>query len=530
MGLLQPGQSFGVYRMESVVSRGGMGEVWRARKLGAESWSKTVALKVIAPMFADEERFAAMFLTEAKLAAALDHVNIVPVVTFGRENGLLFIEMEYVVGRDLRGVLEKHGRGLPLPLALFVTAETLKGLAYAHERRDESGKPLRIVHRDIKPHNLLLSFEGAVKLADFGIAKATAEHTASSSAVKGTAGYLAPELLDGAPASQQSDLFGLGLVMWECITGRKLFDGETEAERIKRTFECRVPALAEVGVDVSPAVEKILCRLLARDPTARYATASEALSAVLAVPESRQATSVDLKAFLSQLLPDASRPTPAAPAPLPRTRPSAPAQGTGTLAGESAVAEPPPSTATRFERLLGSRLTLAILGVLAAASVAAAAIVWTRPNRPAREARPAAPMSGPAVAESRPQIPALDASPAQAPAAARLIIDVVPPDARITVDGRELAGESPFAVEGLALGVTMRVHAERDGYVPVDSTILVDQPAVTVPVRLARKEPSAGKPPSATKPPATNPPDPPKPTTGSKPPTDGDGTILPEHP
>src|SRR5512146_2074191 len=149
MAVLQPGRQFGPYRLGERISRGGMGEVWRAIKSGEGGWEKAIALKLILPTL-DEERFAQMFLAEARIAAALDHANIVPVFNFGREGALLYIEMEQVVGQDLRHIIGRARARLPVPLALFVVAEALKGLAYAHERG--------VVHRDIKPHNTLVSY------------------------------------------------------------------------------------------------------------------------------------------------------------------------------------------------------------------------------------------------------------------------------------------------------------------------------------------------------------------------------------
>jgi len=294
MAVLQPGQRLGPYQLGERISRGGMGEVWRATKTGEAGWEKAVALKLILPTL-DEDRFAQMFMTEARIAASLDHPNIVPVFGFGREGELLYIEMEQVVGRDLRHLLERaEGQIMQVPLSLFIVAEALKGLAYAHERG--------VIHRDIKPHNTLCSFEGSVKLTDFGIAKLSAESGAASrSEVKGTAGYIAPEVLDGAPASVRSDLFAIGLVLWECLTGKKLFDGGSEAERLRRTFECQVPRLASLGIEVAPGVEELCIRLLAREPTARYGSAGEALHAVLNAPGGRAAGSVEMKQAMQWL-------------------------------------------------------------------------------------------------------------------------------------------------------------------------------------------------------------------------------------
>jgi serine/threonine-protein kinase len=550
VGVLRAGQTFGDYRLEALISHGGMGAIWRARKLGPEGWAKTVALKVILPTLDDEERFAQMFLAEARIAAALDHVNIVPVFAFGRQAELLWLEMEHVHGRDLRDVLQRLGAGLPLPVALFVVAEALKGLAYAHERRDaNTGKPLGIVHRDVKPHNVLVSAEGAVKLTDFGIAKVTTGHTGSESTIKGTAGYIAPELLDGAPATQRSDLFGIGLVMWECLTGRKLFDGETDAARLKRTYECRVPPLRDVGVTAPPAVEEIVRRFLARDPAARHETAAEALAAILGAPGGRAASSVELKALVATHMPADLPSLLATPdhdavpveihdeSPLPqgaistRTRlpgDSLPEQATGrtgTMAGEVTDATRPASAMTRFQRAMEKPRTLGIMAVLAAASVAAAIVVWTRHPEP--KAQPAK-QSSPVVAEHH-ESEHPDAAPVQAappPARSRLVLTVVPADAHVTVDGTPVGGASPFILENLVLHGSVSVRVERDGYEPQDLSITLDAPEVSRPVTLVRtpalptgrakktqtpRNPDGGVP----KPPATA--------------NDGEGTLLPDR-
>lgn len=551
VGVLRPGQTFGDYRLEAQISHGGMGAIWRARKLGPEGWSKTVALKVILPTLDDEERFAQMFLAEARIAAALDHVNVVPVFAFGRQAELLWLEMEYVHGRDLRDVLQRLGSGLPLPVALFVVAEALKGLAYAHERRSaDTGQPLGIVHRDVKPHNVLISAEGAVKLTDFGIAKLTTGHTGSESTIKGTAGYIAPELLDGGAATQRSDLFGIGLVMWECLTGRKLFDGETDAVRLKRAYDCRVPPLADVGVRAPAAVEAIVRQLLARDPAARYATAAEALAAVLAAPDGRAASSVELKTLVAPVMPAELPSRSAAPdqdavpveihddSPLPQgavsTRTPLPGDSlpeertgrTGTMAGEVTDTPRPPSPMTRFQHIVERKGVLGTMAVLAVASVAAAIVVWTRqPERKAQPARQSAPVVAehhePARQDAAPGRPAMPE-----PTRARLVLTVDPADARVTLDGRSLGGTSPFIVEDLLLHSSVIAHIERDGYEAQDVSIPLDSAEESLPITLNRtpappptyvkKSRSARNPDGgAPKPPATT--------------NDGEGTLLPDQ-
>src|SRR5215471_17035535 len=234
MAILEPGQDFGPYRLVSTLSRGGMGEVWRALKLGpsGSEWTRQVALKVILPGLSDSARFTEMFVSEARLAAGLTHSNIVNVSDFGRERNVFWLELELVDGEDLSRLIERAPSGFPLPLAMYVTIEAMKGLAYAHNHRLPDGRPQCVIHRDIKPANVLVGREGQVKITDFGIAKALSTSKNSATELKGTIGYIAPELLQGLPPTTRTDLFAMGLVFWELVTGRKLFTGENEAAKL----------------------------------------------------------------------------------------------------------------------------------------------------------------------------------------------------------------------------------------------------------------------------------------------------------
>src|SRR5215470_1508654 len=351
MPILEPGQDFGNYRLVSALSRGGMGEVWRALKLGpsGSDWSRQVALKVILPTLSDNKRFTDMFLTEARLAAGLSHANIVGVSDFGREGQVFWLEQELVDGQDLARLLERTPAGFPLPLALFVVIEAMKGLAYAHNHSLPDGRAQTVIHRDIKPANVLVAREGHVKLTDFGIAKALSGSNPSITELKGTIGYIAPELLQGQAPSARSEL----------LTGRKLFDGDNEAAKLMKTFECVVPTLAEMGVGAPPAVEHILRRLLAREPSARYASADEALGDLLNAPSARQATSLDLKAFLTHLGVSSLPAISASVVTMAGKRWS-----TGTLAGQVSKSFP-----ARLNRFFGRKPVLITMFLLAAASV-----------------------------------------------------------------------------------------------------------------------------------------------------------------
>jgi serine/threonine-protein kinase len=403
MSILEAGDPFGGYQLLALLSRGGMGEVWRALKLGpsGSEWSRQVALKVILPGLADSSRFTDMFISEARIAAGLVHANIVGVTDFGREGQVLWLEQELVEGEDLGRLVERATGGFPSPMALFVTIEALKGLAYAHSHR--------VIHRDIKPANVLVAREGHIKLTDFGISKISSATNPSQTELKGTIGYLAPELLENQAPTVRSDLFAVGLVLWELLTGRKLFGGDNEAAKLMKTFECVVPRLAELGIWVPDPIEGILRRLLARDPAARHASSEEVLAALLEAPGGRGVTSVDLKAYLGSLGMASLPPIDGAPPRKART---------GTVAGQVTVSLP-----GRINRFFGSRKVLGSLVVLAAASVTAAVTV-----HPRQAAAPA---------------PAVVATPDARPAAVR--VEVPPPDPGMPLAAAPAAPAPPDA-------------------------------------------------------------------------------------
>src|SRR5262249_14314754 len=258
------------------------------------------------------------------------------------------------------------------------------------------------IHRDIKPANVLVAREGHVKLTDFGIAKAMSGSNPSITELKGTIGYIAPELLQGQAPSARSDLFAMGLIFWELLTGRKLFDGDNEAAKLMKTFECVVPTLAEMGVGAPPAVEHILRRLLAREPSARYASADEALGDLLNAPSARQATSLDIKAFLTQLGVSSLPAISASVVTMAGKRWS-----TGTLAGQVSKSFP-----ARLNRFFGRKPVLITMVLLAAASVTAALTIHPSGSAPA-----AAPVTAISVPAARPDaaVPAVASPPPATP-------------------------------------------------------------------------------------------------------------------
>ncbi len=272
------------YELVERLDAGGMAEVFVAKTIGAAGITKTVAIKRVLPHLAANEKFVRMFLDEARVGMKLSHANIVQVFDVGEADGTYFIVMEYVRGVSLRkvqDVLGRKGRVVPVGTAVFIAAEAGKGLAYAHRATDEQGRPLGIVHRDVSPPNILLSEQGEVKVTDFGLAKAASqlEHT-DPGVVKGKFSYLAPEAIDGLEVDHRADIFALGIVLFELLTGRRLFLGETDYQTVQLVSRCHVPPLPLLNPSVPQLLDDIVHKALARDRDERYQTADEFVEAL----------------------------------------------------------------------------------------------------------------------------------------------------------------------------------------------------------------------------------------------------------
>src|SRR5688572_17171757 len=290
-----------------------MAEVYRARLVGAEGFQRPVALKRVAPALSEDERFAAMFIGEARIAALLSHPNIVSVLDFDRdEEGVLFLAMELVDGPDLRRLGELAGeRGAPIgpSLAAFLASEVLRGLTYAHERKLDD-RPLGIIHRDVSPHNVLVSRAGTVKLADFGIAKATAAATASrSGTVKGKLAYMAPEQATGEAIDARADVYAVGVLLYELLAGVRPYVGATEAETLARVLRGGAVPLSACAPAVPGDLAAVTMRLFARRPEERPAGAAEALQALRATSAYPADGEGELARLVRSLFPSGTPPT-----------------------------------------------------------------------------------------------------------------------------------------------------------------------------------------------------------------------------
>ncbi|HEV7559761.1 MAG TPA: serine/threonine-protein kinase, partial [Kofleriaceae bacterium] len=279
---LAPGDKLGKYDLIRQIAVGGMAEIYLARTVGIEGFEKLVVVKRILPQHASDPSFVTMFLNEARLAATLQHPNITQVYDIGVEDGEYFFSMEYVHGEDLgrltRAALD-NGVPLSMDAALTLITGLCAGLHYAHDKTGPDGTPLSIVHRDVSPSNVLVSYDGAVKLVDFGIARAAGASTTGG--LKGKIAYMSPEQCRGKVAlDRRSDVFSVGTILYELTTGALPFTDETDYGVLNQLVNLDVPPPSKLVPSYPPALEKIVLRALARNPNERFATALELQSAL----------------------------------------------------------------------------------------------------------------------------------------------------------------------------------------------------------------------------------------------------------
>ncbi|MCA9593138.1 MAG: protein kinase [Myxococcales bacterium] len=307
---LAPGTLLGRYEILAPIADGGMARVWAARLTGSRGFKKTVAIKTQSPLVSDDVRFEAMFLDEARIASRIRHGNVVTILDLGEERELLYLVMEYVDGEPLQ-VLRRAAAprgGMPLHLSLKIVADIARGLHAAHELSAEDGTPIGLVHRDVSPQNVLVSYSGAVKVTDFGIAKAAGRVSQTTDrTLKGKPAYMAPEQLDGAQVDRRADVFALGIVLYQLTCGVHPFRGENDLATVKNILSQRP---VQRPRDVSPAVdarlEEVILTAIERDPARRFQSAA-ALEQALDALSRRPAKDEELGALMETLLGDKGR-------------------------------------------------------------------------------------------------------------------------------------------------------------------------------------------------------------------------------
>jgi tRNA A-37 threonylcarbamoyl transferase component Bud32 len=303
--------ALGPYHLISKVAQGGMAELYLADYLREDSFRRRVALKRILPHFAANEEFIHMFIREARLAALLQHPNIVQVFDYGRMSDVSFIAMEYIDGKNLGQIISRLDQGLPVEPAVFIFSEICKGLEYSHSKKDDqTGEPLNIVHRDISPQNILVSFQGEVKISDFGISKAKTEPSLTQvGMIKGKLMYLAPEQLTGEAVDHRLDLYALGLVFYQALTGHLAYQFDSEVEAIKNIPTVAIEPLRHRKPGIPEDLDRIVMKCLEKNVAARYQSAAAIQADLSAFKKKRQITfdSADLAALLKEAFEAACR-------------------------------------------------------------------------------------------------------------------------------------------------------------------------------------------------------------------------------
>ncbi|MEM6996735.1 MAG: serine/threonine-protein kinase, partial [Myxococcota bacterium] len=305
-GGLAPGSTLGRYQIVAELAMGGMAELYIGRHTTGTGYKKVVAIKRVLPNLSRDEAFVRMFLNEARLAAGLDHGNIVHVVDFGTDGREHFLAMEYVHGRGVHQILRAAAKvgGVPIACALTIVRGIADALHYAHERKSGDGRPLGLVHRDVSPSNILVSYEGEVKLADFGIATATELTRATrTGSIKGKLSYMAPEQVRGEEVDRRADVFSLGAVLYELTTGSRCFYAPGEFALINRVVEGRYDKPTSIRPTFPPALEAIIERALQVDRDERYETARQMQVALeaFATGAGLSLSSVEVSTLMGQL-------------------------------------------------------------------------------------------------------------------------------------------------------------------------------------------------------------------------------------
>jgi serine/threonine protein kinase len=270
---------YGNYFLIEKIATGGMAEIFRAKRRGLEGFEKLVAVKRILSHFSSNEEFISMFIQEAKVAALLTHPNIVQIYDLGKVEDSYYIAMEYVAGKDLRSIIKRcreSNIGFNMEQVVYVISKVCAGLDYAHRKKDLKGQDLNLVHRDVSPQNILISYDGDIKLVDFGIAKAASQSSETRAGVlKGKIAYMSPEQAWGRILDKRSDIFSAGILLYELLTRERLFKGDSDLNTLEMVRVCRIDPPAAINKDIPPELEGVVLRALAEDPGQRYQRAGE---------------------------------------------------------------------------------------------------------------------------------------------------------------------------------------------------------------------------------------------------------------
>jgi serine/threonine protein kinase len=471
----RPAGTFGKYELIEPLGKGGMAEVWRARIKGPAGFARTVVLKRILPHLAEDESFVSMFLAEARLSAKLSHPNIIQVYELGKVGAEYFIAMEYVRGLDLASLANVHLRDLgPIPVAptVHVMRDVCRALKYAHEFCDEDGQRMRLIHRDVSPSNVMLSDEGAVKLLDFGIAKALVEsgEGQSTGSLKGKFGYMAPEQLEGNDFDHRADIFSTGVVMHEMLVGKRLFRGKNDLATISLVKAAEVEPPSRTRPDVPTDLDRIVLKALARQPDARFQSAREMAQELDELVHALRVGLPDVARLVHAVLPSLPRPAPTpTPAPVTVTQaPPSPAPSPSPHVDERATLVEIPAIPEELAALGSgrtSRRRIVVIGALGLVGVAIGLSAAPWPTPPA----PAPPMAVPAPPSAAPK--PLATTPTRPPSTTvSVAIASQPPGADVFLDGEtRRRGKTPLTLDLPRADAQHAIRLVARGYLPAAS-------------------------------------------------------------
>jgi eukaryotic-like serine/threonine-protein kinase len=489
-------EQVGKYVAIAELGRGGMATAYLTSFSGPGGFNKLMVVKRLRPALAAEPDFLRMFLDEARLAARIDHPNIVHTSEIGYDGTNYFIAMEFVDGQPLENVLRRNklqaaGKGatpadieaaptIPLSLHLHILTKVLEGLDSAHELKDFDGSPLNVVHRDVSPHNVMVTYDGHIKLLDFGIAKAADSTTDTRTGfLKGKCAYMAPEQFGGEGVNRRADLFSVGIMLWQAITGRRLWRGLSDTEIFARLAKDEVPSPRTVVGNMDEKLEQICMRALATDQNKRFATAAEfqgALEDYIATKPELRAGPRDISKLMQELFAkERAKIQSLIEDQVNRSKRSGEVMSLAEYFGNSTasradVEAPPSSTASppevvqpvrRSARLM--RLTIAAVGLVGLIAIALVA------------RRNAASTSAPAASTS-----------VTAAATTQLTVRVQPPAATVTFDAVALNGSPPSGAF-LLDNAQHTIHVEAAGFLPKTETLLLDSARVTMDISLDRE-------------------------------------------
>lgn len=456
----------GRYRALLELGEGGTAKVYVALLRGSFGGSELVVLKTLKNHLANEPELRDMFSAEAKLSARLDHPNVVRVREVFQHGASPVIAMEYLEGRPLSEVIQRASGGLPLTLHLWIIAEALRGLHYSHELADEHGEPLGLVHRDMTPHNVFVTYDGQVKLLDFGIAKINSSAVETETGViKGKVRYMAPEQITGDAIDRRTDIYASGVMLWEAATGSKLWRGVGDTQVMSRVLAGEIPKPSSVR-PCGEALERLILKALSVNPAARHATARSLLEELmLAEPalrsvEAKRGGDYVRSLFASELAETRERIER-------RLQDDDVVEQGGKLSFPLAVVFDE-SSAPR-EKTIRVKARFLVYGLVAMVALGAGGLLWLRAGQGQAQAQ--------AQAQTAP-------SP---PSRVSLQLTAFPAEARLTFDGQPLAS-NPARVE-VAPHTRHRVRAEAPGYRPIEQTHDSDAPLVLSLERLVTPSP-----------------------------------------